>query len=236
MKQFLIKCKKKGITADTIKIFACITMLIDHIGAAILERGLTEQYQQIESLDIILRLIGRGAFPIFCFLLVEGYLHTSNKWKYLLRMGVFVLISEIVFDLSMFGMLTPIKQNVYCTLFLGLATMIFSEMIENKWETFGKVAKHIPVVLLCVVAQFLHTDYGAIGVVLIYIMYCARKNRLLQCICGFACLYFEPTCILGFIPIYFYNGKRTNRINKYIFYVFYPIHLLILYGVHLLIG
>ena len=77
---------KKGISQEGLKILACLTMLLDHIGAVFV-RGYT------------LRIIGRIAFPIYCFLLVEGVLHTKNPRRYGLRLGIGLLLSEIPFDL-----------------------------------------------------------------------------------------------------------------------------------------
>ena len=106
--------KKKGISGSTLKMIAIVTMLIDHIGAAVLARllmvnGLGELDQT--STDAIvqwlsangalygtytaMRMIGRVAFPIFCFLLVEGFLHTHDVKKYAMRLGLFALLSEI---------------------------------------------------------------------------------------------------------------------------------------------
>ena len=108
---------KTGITGSTLKIIAMVCMLIDHIGAVILERylyanGLSYKtmqmmveggfgnLQKVVIADLILRLIGRLAFPIFCFLLVEGFYYTSNRAKYVLRLFLFALISDILTSVS----------------------------------------------------------------------------------------------------------------------------------------
>ena len=124
------KTLKVGLTGNTLKLIAIFTMLIDHIGAAVIEAGIlssndmaileTERGMQWYLADIVLRLIGRLAFPIFCFLLVEGFTHTGNEAKYARNLLLFALISEIPFDLAFFGRLFfPGAQNVYFTLFLG---------------------------------------------------------------------------------------------------------------------
>ena len=107
-----------------------ITMLIDHIGACVFERGLllvdeirndAALFEMLRNTDRILRLIGRVSFPIFCFLLVEGFFHTHNLKKYILNLGIFALISEPVYDLACAGTLFSLgQQNVLFTLLLGL--------------------------------------------------------------------------------------------------------------------
>ena len=113
--------KKRGISGSTLKIIAVVTMLIDHIGGIILARYIMASgYMDVAaSGDInvinawltenstlftgytIMRYIGRIAFPIYCFLLVEGFQRTGNVKKYAMRLGAFALISEVPFDLAL---------------------------------------------------------------------------------------------------------------------------------------
>ena len=142
---------RKGVTGSTLKLIAIITMLIDHTAATILDRTLMARGMGslnsnaqavmdfmsdnalIYGIDIIMRLIGRIAFPIFCFLLVEGFVHTHNKWKYALRLGLFALISEIPFDLAFSNRFFYFNyQNVFFTLFIGLLVLMGFELIREK--------------------------------------------------------------------------------------------------------
>ena len=88
--------EKYGLSGRTLKIIAVISMLIDHLTAGLLDRGYWAAGHQITKtgryLYYVLRGIGRIAFPIYCFLLIEGYIHTRNKWKYLLRLSLFGLM------------------------------------------------------------------------------------------------------------------------------------------------
>lgn len=223
---------KKGISANALKWIAVITMMIDHIGAAILEKnGITYTYPNLLLTDRILRYIGRVSFPIFCFLLVEGFLHTRSKWRYLLRILMFAVISEYPFDMAFRGSIDWYHQNVFWTLFLGLSALILIEKVEKAGWQFGKIAGLIIAAAFAAVAQLSHTDYKAAGVLLIYVLYVARDSRMLQCICGAICFIWEKTSVFSFVFIYFYNGIRKKGINKYFFYIFYPAHLLILYAI-----
>lgn len=141
---------KTGITGSTLKIIAIVCMLIDHIGAVILERylyanGLSYKtmqmmveggfgnLQKVVIADLILRLIGRLAFPIFCFLLVEGFYYTSNRAKYVLRLFLFALISEVPFDFAFKNSWLEFSyQNVFFTLTIGLLTIWGIDEIQKR--------------------------------------------------------------------------------------------------------
>lgn len=216
---------KIGLSGSSLKIFAIIIMLIDHIGAILLPR-----YH-------FLRYIGRLAFPIFCFLLVEGFFHTRNVKKYALRLGLFALISEIPFDLALFGIpFNLLYQNVFFTLFIGLLVLIGFEKFKSKlWLNF------IIFILGMLLAEICHVDYGCFGIIMIVLFYFYRiHNNLI--ILTFGILLFsimlggsQPLCTLAIIPISLYNGKRGISL-KYLFYAFYPVHLLILYFISLFLS
>ena len=139
---------KKGIAGSTIKIIAVIAMLIDHVAA-----GLLVRYMMVKGMSIplyvvydVMRLIGRLGFPIFCFLLVEGFQKTRNIGKYAARLGLFALISEIPFDLAFSGRMLEFNyQNVYFTLFFGILALWAIDFILKK--DFGKVLQVLLTVL-----------------------------------------------------------------------------------------
>ena len=234
---------RKGITGSTLKIIAIITMFIDHIGAAILEHSMIFNYisQQNENAyitlrttDLILRLIGRIAFPIFCFLLVEGFFHTRDVKKYALRLGIFCFISEIPFDLAFFKQ--PFyfgHQNVFFTLFIGLLVLIGLKKYEGIGAKNG-IGRVLCILVGAGIARFLKTDYDIFGVCVIILFYLFRDRTLLRDITTMLVLILsnplEITGILALLPIHLYNGQR-GRQTKYTFYLFYPVHLLILYGI-----
>lgn len=115
-----------SLSGTALKRIACLSMLLDHIGASLLENGLfrcSAIAPRLVGLDQLLRLVGRLAFPIYCFLLVEGFLHTHDLKKYALRMLGFALISEGPFDWAFFSGVYWGHQNVYFTLLLGLLAM-----------------------------------------------------------------------------------------------------------------
>lgn len=229
------KCSKFQIlSGSSLKIIAIVTMLIDHIGAAILYETVHTEYGV--RIYYLFRTIGRIAFPIFCFLLVEGFLHTHDVKKYALRLGVFCVISEIPFDLAFTknGDSIWIHQNVFWTLFIAFLVMVMMNEIEIKMP-FSSFQMKRTLQLACMlfggaIAYFMRTDYDYKGVFAICALYIFRRKRWQQLIVGALCFLWEPWAILGFVPIFFYNGKKGLSM-KYFFYLFYPAHLILLYGI-----
>ncbi len=237
-----------GLSGSALKWIAIITMFIDHIGASLLEvyiidyygnspyhgfrRFSREQIMACYDIDTILRCIGRIAFPIFCFLLVEGFVHTRNVKKYALRLGLFCVISELPFNLAFKGKLfAPEYQNVFFTLLLGLLGIwAFSWLKERRQWFFGGLS----LILVAMGAEFLHTDYGAFGVAFIEFMYLLHNKKALRTAVGVLMLLLyggvERLGAIAFIPISFYNGTRGKQ-PKYFFYIFYPLHLLLMVAV-----
>lgn len=173
-----------GIPASVLKWIAVITMLIDHIGATLL-RQYKLMYPNLEAIRILYRIfrnIGRLSFPLFIFLLTEGFFHTHSKKKYLLRMLLFGILSEIPFDLAFYHKAFYLqKQNVYFTLTLGLLAIYLIDLIDKKWKqnTFSAITLKsylkVPVIVLCnLAAWFMKTDYDFSGVSAIIVMYCVK--------------------------------------------------------------
>lgn len=175
---------RNGIPASVLKWIAVITMLIDHIGATLL-RQYRLMYPDLEAIRIIYRIfrnIGRLSFPLFIFLLTEGFYYTHSKKKYLLRMFLFGILSEIPFDLAFYHKAFYFqKQNVYFTLTIGLLAIYLIEFIDKKWRqnTFSVITLKsyfkVLVIAVCnLAAWFLKTDYSFSGVSAIIVMYCVK--------------------------------------------------------------
>lgn len=199
-----------------LKWIAIITMVIDHVGAVLFPH------------QMIFRIIGRISFPIFCFLLVEGFFHTSNVKKYTVRLGVFALLSEIPYDLAFRGSFVDIhKQNVFFALLIGLVMMYAITYTNNM------TVKVIYLVLAMWAARMIACDYGYKGILLIAVYYFFRDRLLVKTFLGALWNFLGGISLqmygaLASVPIMLYNGERGKGM-KYIFYVFYPVHLLILY-------
>lgn len=227
-----------GISGCTLKMIAIITMFIDHTGAIVLcsllnDPAFTVDFERqafVSSLYNLSRDIGRLAFPIFCFLIVEGFLHTRNVKRYAERLALFAVISEIPFDLALKGnWYFPEKQNVYFTLLIGLLVIMGIAWITEN-GTKNMFLSLIPIIAGMYAAYFIDTDYSYKGVFLIAVLYLMRYTRLYQCIGGAAAVSWELPAPLAFIPVYLYNGSRGKQM-KYFFYWFYPVHLLLLHAI-----
>lgn len=211
----------RGISGSTVKLIAILSMLVDHLAAS----GVIRLLYDSDGLYRLCRAVGRMAFPIFCFLLVEGHIHTRNQRRYLGRLFLFALLSEIPFDLAFYGKLCHLPgQNVFFTLFLGMLTLCAVEKVQSNGN---RQWIWMPMAAGMLTASLLHTDYGGFGVALILIFYWFRevpwKRNLIS---GCACIG-SPAALAALIPIQLYNGKRGVS-WKYFFYLFYPLHLLLL--------
>ncbi len=227
---------RKGISGNGLKWIAVLTMLVDHIGLVLYAYTPGMVYEHYR----LLRYIGRISFPIYCFLLVEGFYHTRNVRKYIFRCFLFALISEIPFDFAMRQtVFNPQSQNIYFTLTTGLCTICCLNRLKGVWklpkllvgrvdiEQYRMLASVLCVAIGAGFAEILEMDYHWMGIVLIALLYyCRDYPPLIRSLAGAAAFAFEKTAPIAFIPIYFYNGERGKQ-NKKFFYLIYPIHLMV---------
>lgn len=213
-----VKDELKVFDSFHLKVIAVLSMMIDHTGAVLFPH------------IFIFRYIGRISFPIYCFLLVEGFFHTRDVKKYMKRMAVFAIISEIPYDLAFYKTIFEIRhQNVFITLLLGLATLYFIEKTSAETE---KLAVVMISLFLC---EITCCDYGSRGLLLILIFYfCRERKGIAVLMASFWNLLWTNVISVQIygafssIPILLYNGKPGRKM-KYFFYFFYPLHLIILY-------
>lgn len=206
---------KFGLDSFTLKWIALIAMMIDHVGAVLFP-------------DVImLRIVGRISFPIYAFLVTEGFFHTRDVKKYMLRLLAFAFLSEIPFDLAVNGVVLEFgHQNVFFTLCIGVFFMYAYSQQTAVWE------KVLCVIFVTLLGDVFMVDYGAWGVLMIFCFYIFREWRGMKyltvgCINVIAFGYIQSFAVLSFLPIALYNGKKGRGL-KYFFYAAYPIHLLIL--------
>ena len=221
-------------SGSLLKILACLAMLLDHIAAFIPEEvpGIGEVLFCVGSkavtLKYLMRAVGRMAFPIFAFLITEGFVHTRSRRNYGLNLLLFAIISEIPFNLASGGALLYHRQNVFFTLLLGYISLCCIE----RYKSGGEWRELFYVFVLFVVSIFLKADYGCFGYGFIILLYMLRSNKIIMSVVGACVLPSRWIAGLAFVPICFYNGKRgfaTGLFSKYLFYIFYPLHLLVIY-------
>lgn len=199
-----------------LKLTALAAMALDHTAVALCtENGIVYA---------IFRTLGGLAFPIYCFLLTEGFSHTRNPGAYLRRLAVFALLSEIPFDLAVFGTWVYTGyQNVFFTLALGVLTLLGLRRFSGR-PFFQALAAGCG----CLAAALIQSDYGWSGILLICVLYLTRCDRPRQILYGCAASFLARlTAPFAFIPIHMYNGERGRQM-KMLFYWFYPAHLLVL--------
>ncbi len=242
--------KIKFIDSDALKLLAMLFMLTDHMWATVVGGN---QW---------MNFVGRLAFPIFAFLIAEGFVHTADFKKYALRLLIFALISEIPFDLMCTGAPFFIfHQNVMFTLLLGLLCINELEKFKEAPSSKNGIIRFLKVVLFLLLGTVGFVDYGARGILTVIVFYVFRNFKLAPLfrfvslvllyivffkgmgiiIPIFGTEYFFPVqgfCVLALIPIELYNGKRRSksRVVKYAFYAFYPLHMALLYWIYVLLG
>lgn len=237
---------KKIINNNTLKIIAMILMLLDHLWGTIIPGN---QW---------MTLIGRMAFPIFAFLIVEGFFHTSDLKKYMKRLFIFGLISEIPFNLIYTGsIIFPFHQNVMFTLLLGLLIINEIDKLKNTKEIKKKIIPILKIFLFLLISIIGFVDYGVTGVLTIVVFYLFRGfklawiGQLISLILLYIVFfegqsvilnifnheYFLPLQSIGILSLIFiwlYNGEKgkNNKLIKYLFYSFYPVHMLVIYLIY----
>lgn len=212
-----------GLDSFCLKCIALLGMAVDHTGRIL--------FPELE----VLVVIGRISFPIFAFLLTEGFAHTRDVRKYLRRLGIFAVLSEIFFDLAFFGTLWyPQRQNVFFTMFLGVLLL---HVLERESSRASRV---LEILLVMWAAELLRADYGFRGILLICLFWMFREQRAMLLAAGVLWNFLWGSAVQAFgalaaVPLGLYSGKK-GRDMKYFFYIFYPAHLFVLYIIERLIG
>ena len=234
-------------TSSVLKIIAIITMIIDHTGKELFPK------------ELIFTYIGRIAFPIFAFQISEGYIHTKNFKKYFYRLLIFALVYQIPFSLFLGVFYDGDELNIFFTLLLGLLSIYTYDTIVKKLSTnnfllkfFSTFLGFFMVLTIASVGDSLNVDYGFFGVFIIFLFYILKNKKILLTLtfilsCFLKYLdtlistdFYYPNiilCVCTMIPIIFinlYNGKqgKLNQKLKYVFYLVYPVHLLLLYSIY----
>lgn len=233
--------QSKGLDGGTLKLMAAALMLIDHVGAILLPE------------TVILRCIGRLAFPIFAFFIAEGYAHTRSFGRYLLRMAIWAAVSEIPFNLEFGHFFVPGRQNVLWTFCLALLTLRGLDRLRREPGAVWYAGAALALATGFAAGELLHVDYGGWGVLSVALFYLCRQGRYARpgllagmLVLNGLCIGSMKTAVFGIqVPIqifavaalpllWLYNGRPGAKGWRWAFYVFYPAHLLVLEGIRAL--
>ena len=225
------------LSSFVLKIIAIISMTYDHT---------IKIFPGLSKLPFEFWIPGRIAFPIFCFLLVEGVMHTRSIKKYAISIGIFAIISEFVYDFVFHNTFLEFStQNVLFELLLGLLIVWLYKVLKEKQKREFII---FPLLFVIMLSVALNLDYGMGGILCIFLFYVGyNKKGFEKYLIYFFAILMTATNIqntlvmalqlyslLALLPISLYNGKRGYKFNKYVFYAFYPVHLIILYAIRLL--
>lgn len=211
----------KCLSGSTLKAIAVISMTIDHVALYVMAGHLDKQ--DLWPYDV-LREVGRLAFPVFAFLVVEGYHHTRNLKRYVMNLLLTALVSEIPwFLLGQYD-----SHNVLFTLLLGLVGVILTDRISQKSWLLS-----VPSFIIGLIATWINTDYSWHGIGLMVVFYLFRDKQFLIFPFGLPFLleYGIIGTSMGIIACLCYNGSRgfaRGRWPKFFFYIYYPLHLTII--------
>lgn len=228
----------KLLSGAQLKYIAFMSMLIDHVNKALVYPNLNGGILLVIS-DIF-DVLGRIAFAIFMFLLIEGYFRSTNRWKYLGMLLLFGLISEIPYDMfASVSYFEPNWNNIMFTLALVLAIVWSIDTLKEKMGIrWRKLWYFISVVIVgagCLVSMNLGLDYEYHAVLIGYFLYIFHEKPVWAIPFCYLSIYKEPWALLGFGLSLTYNGER-GRQNKIVNYLFYPVHLFILGMIRIYFG
>lgn len=245
--------KYRKLNGNTLKAIACICMLIDHIGAAIIlpvfQAGVQKDIFEFDKLNMfykVLRFVGRSAFPIFAFLMVEGFYHTKNRLRYALSLFIFAIISEYPYDLAFNKTEGDFmySSNVMFSLFIGLLVIWAVDFFRKEFSMSDKKiyriafypASALVIAVGAYTAHVINCDYREFGIGIMLIFYFFHSFESVSLLASYFLLCGinnEFKSFPGFILLFFYNKKRGKDLGKlkYLFYIFYPAHLLLLYAI-----
>ena len=219
------------LSSFSLRIIALACMCVDHAGLALFPNvGL-------------FRCIGRIAFPLYCFLLAQGFIHTRSLRSYGRRLLLFALLSEIPFDLLIFGQLSSImEQNVLFSLLFGLMALTAAKAYREK-----PFSACLIIVSLCMAAMVSRVSFGWLSIALCLCAFYTQGNRLLllfsyaiSLLTYTLSLYLSGVtqswvlvsfCSLSaLLPLLFYSGRCGPRhpVLTFAFYASYPLHMLAL--------
>ena len=231
------------ISSAGLHILAMLFMLLDHLWATVV------------SGNEWMTCVGRLAFPIFAFLLVEGFFHTRSRKKYALRLFLFALITEIPFNLMVGGRIFyPIHQNVLWTFLISFGLMVWNERIKEAapWRRLLRFALSFMAGLL--VGLLTMVDYYGFGIAMVLIFYLFRGQTWYHRLGQLLGLYWinvemmgglvyeftalgrlwvihqQGFAVLALVFIWLYRGRKghSSKAFQYFCYAFYPVHMLIL--------
>lgn len=236
-------------TSTSLHIMAMLFMLCDHLWGTIVPG------------NDWLTCIGRLSFPIFAFMIVEGYFHTKNLKKYVLRLLLFAVISEIPFNLALGGrFFYPVHQNVLWSFLFSIGLIHWNEKLKTQKYWKRLLVGCLSVIIGYVVGLLTMVDFYHAGILTVLVFYFFRQKKWWCYVCQLICLWYinfemlggfgyeiellgqtlfilrQGFAILALIPIWLYRGKQGyhNKALQYSYYVFYPMHLLILGIINLL--
>lgn len=229
----------RKLSGATLKYIAFLSMFIDHFNKAIISPYLTGSGILV-PISTLFDILGRIAFPLFAFFLVEGFFKTRNRGKYLCTLLIFGILSEVPFDMfTCAQFFNQNTNNVMFSLALALVTIWIIDTLKQKMESIPKIfwyfCSFVIVGIMCLVAMLLAVDYEEHAILMVYFLYIFRTRPAFSILFGYLSVYKEPWALLGLGLTLTYNGERGKQ-YKWLNYCFYPVHLFLLGVLRMYLG
>lgn len=239
--------KMNKLSANALKIIALVTMTIDHAGLLLMNNYMP------------FRILGRLAFPIFAYMIAEGCRYTKNKRNYFLRIFLLGLLCQAVYYITERSVYQGILMTFSVSILLSYVVLWVENRIGKSYEDTGHIIKILlwllPVGLIIITAvlcgeirllpggRYISFDYGFYGILLPVLIVLGRdkKQRLLLAAAGMTLTAFslgdiQWYSLFALLFLACYNGQRGKWNMKYLFYIYYPLHMAVIYGLSMLIN
>lgn len=227
---------KKGLTNNQLKIIALAAMTIDHIGVVLFQD------------NDIMRIIGRLAFPIFAYMIAEGCKYTKNKKRYLGLIAAEAVLCQAVYIIAE----RSLYMNIFITFTLSIMLIFLGEKAVKEKKTGYYALLAVLVSVIYIICESVPkalpetdfaVDYGFFGVIMPAVIYFARENKQAKLTAVFVmCVLLSLSSsniqyfsVFSVLLLAFYNGERGKHNLKYLFYVYYPLHLAVIYLISFLL-
>lgn len=232
-----------GVTVNTLKIAGALMLTLYFFSVSVIQNGIlnVNSYTPAELSELLAgdskamlwagiasvgEIVGMVAISIYAYVLVQGVIHTSDKKKYILSVLAFAVISEVPYDLAVYGRVWDWdSQNTLWAVLIALVTLCMMQYVEGR-GVMTYVLSAVAALGGCLWALLINCKYGWGFVLIASVLFLLREHRVISLLAGLGVSLVYVSAAMGFILISLCNGERKtgeNKLGKYAYYVYYPL-------------